>query len=52
MIFLGNCSHKSINKPEKTDSKGLAKWKEFKVKPDKIDKLIMKTKGDLKEGPR
>ena len=32
-------------------SDGSAKWNEVKEKPDKINKLILEMKADLKEGP-
>ena len=35
---------------EKVDSEASAKWKEVKEKPDKINKLILRSKADLKEG--
>ena len=43
MIFL--------EKHEKADSEDSAKWKKVKGKPGKINELILKTKGNLKEGP-
>ena len=49
MIFLSNCTHKSISH-KKADSEASAKRKEVKGIPDKINELILKTKADLKEG--
>ena len=50
MIFLDNCSHKSI-KHETADREASVKWNEVKGKPDKINELILKMKAGLKEGP-
>ena len=50
MIFLDNCTHKSISH-EKTDNDASAKWKEVKGKPKKINEMILTAKVDLKEGP-
>ena len=52
VVFLDNCSHRSIKKPKKeTDSEASVKCNEVKVKPDRINKLILKTKTGLKERP-
>ena len=48
MTFLDNCTLKSH---EKVNIEASAKRKEAKGKPDKITKLILKTKADLKERP-
>ena len=36
---------------EKAESEASAKWKEVKEELEKINELILKTKGDLKEVP-
>ena len=51
VIFLDNCTQKSIKPRKKADSEASAKWKEVKGKPDKINKLILKTKANLEDGP-
>ena len=43
--------HTRVKNQEKADSETSAEWKEIKWKPGKVNDLILKTKGDLKEGP-
>ena len=42
--YIRQWSHKIAN------SVASAKWKNFKGKPDKINELILRSKGDLNEG--
>ena len=42
--YVRKWSHK------KADSGASAKWKNVKGKPDKINELILRSKGELKEG--
>ena len=52
LIFLDNCTHKSIRpRWRRYNSNASAKWKEVKGKSDKNNRLILKTKADLQEGP-
>ena len=47
--YFWTTAHKSTN-PSKADIEALAKWKEDKGRPNKINELILKTKADLKDG--
>ena len=42
--------HTKVQIHQKADIEALAKWKEDKGRPNKINELILKTKADLKDG--